>query len=281
MNRNNLLALTIALTVGIIVAGSVLMPVLNDASSDEHYSNALDSDAVYKLKLLDPTATVTISVDMSTSVMTIGDTTFTIDATHEAYIASDHAWFRVYVPSSTTVQYRIDGMDANATTTSNCTITFANGSATFSSGSTALTWTTSEFLFVPSVYGTYGLRSPSEGPQYVNSINDIYVCGVTNNKLVWGQGSTLTDGSNSYEAVFTSAVSLVDGSTNVYEMPTQKDYRMQDGGSGYYPNRTIIPLNISGTSESWDNISSLLGAIPVLIIASLVISAVAIIKKPE
>ena len=278
--KANILTLAITLTVGIILAGSLLMPVINDAATDEKYTNALSSETTYRLELVDPTTTtIEITTDSNNSLITVGGKSFPIDATHEAAILMDGAYFRFAIVSDAlSTIYAKEGSTTQATTTDDATLVIDNGDAEFTAGTTTFSCTVDEFLFLPNNKGEYYLRAPTQGPQYINSIQDIYVSGITNNKMVWGKGNTLTDGTNTYKAVLTSSVTLAEGSTNVYEMPTMKDYRMMDNGTGYYPNRVVVPVNVEGTSESWLSNSTLLYAIPILIIIGLVMGAVSFIS---
>lgn len=280
MELNNKLVTTIiTLTVVVIAVATILMPVINNASSDETYTNVLEAGTTYALDIIEPSnSNVEITTDITNSKLLVNGQEYIIDSTHEAAIMMDGGYFRfASVNDALTTLYAYQGMNAQASTTNEATVTILNGDVAFNSGSISQSWNTNDFIFIPSTSGEYYLRAPTNGPQYINSINDIYVSAITNNKLVWGHGNTLTDGTDSYEAVLTSNVQLVDGSTNVYELPDMKSYRMMDGGSGFYPSRVIVPASVEGTSEGWDSAAALLQAIPVLLIVSLVLGTIGLI----
>lgn len=282
MKTSSMIVAIVMTSVVIILAGALLVPVVNDTSTDTTYSNTLDGSTTYVNKLVDPTdASITINIDPTNSLININGKDYPIDSSHAAIIMMDGGYFRFWDNSGFKTGYAGGGVTSQATNSDSGTITIQNGTVEYTAGEVSLTWQSSDFVLLPDANGTYYVRYAAQGPQYINDIDDIYVASIANNKLVWGNGDTLTDGTNTYEAVLTSDVVQTSGTVDVYTLPTMKSYRMMDSGSGYYPAFVCVPVEVDGTTEGWENISNLLSVIPVMVVVSAVIAAVAIFLKRE
>ena len=275
-----IVAISVSVVVSVILLAGVLMPVIEDASSDVKYSNELSTSITYKNELIKPANTsITVEIDPTNSLIKIGTTEYPINSEHNAYIITDGGYFRFWDNSGFMTGYAGGTATSQATNRTAGTITIENGLITYVSGDVEISWQSSQFILLPNVNGNYYVRTANDGPQYVNDIGDIYVSSIVNNRLVWGNGNTLTDGSNTYEAVLTSDATLVDGTVNVYSLTNMKTYRMMENGTGYYPAFVCVPTEIEGTSEGWENISSLLAVFPILIIVSILVGVLVIFTR--
>ena len=123
--KTNLLTLVVTLTVGIILAGSLLMPVISEATTTER---TLTNEGVYYIQSDNETHTL----EFDHGVYTIDGEVVSIPITEQyTFLATDSAIFRSYGQS---IQIR----GSVSITADSCSLTIANGeiNGTYTSGDT-------------------------------------------------------------------------------------------------------------------------------------------------
>lgn len=111
------------------------------------------------------------------------------------------------------------------------------------------------------------------GTWYVNSINDVTVYGIYltgENDTAFALKNGVVTTAEEYDSHVNYALSKVDGTTDVY---TLSDFTIDIGGETFTPYNSIIIKNCYGHKDSGATYS-LVGLIPILVIAGLVIGVI-------
>ena len=296
MEKTNLLTLVVTLTVGIILAGSLLMPVLSDATTTERtFTNdgksyiKTDSNGIYTLTW-DP-------ADPENAI--VNGESFTIwspeDGTKNISI--------VMIPEIGILRYNhgpnagdfisIQAVGFAYSFTQSFTLTYENGTYTFV-GATTVTGT-SDAIYAIGPNGDFVLKNPTDAA-YVNPDSEIIGMGVTT-VTFWNNGFQVSGTADDIEvyvynlgsgtsAIVTSDVEsdytvlskYLDLSTikqvtfTATATPTEGDPVVKDCTYNYF----LVPYNVTAElSQHLDPAEiTLLNALPILIIIGLVLAGV-------
>ena len=178
---NKLIQVVIAITVGIVVLGSLLVPVITEASSTE---KTFTNDGVFYYGIFEPTDTYELTVDGTTGAITVNDVAIDpiVSASNQgsySLIASDNVLVRYGNNGSYFVQ--VVGIDHNNNTVSvggNQTVTITDGQIYIISTDTTRAFNFTEFYgIVPSE--DEAVMKQSAQAVYVKGDSEIYGSGLT------------------------------------------------------------------------------------------------------
>lgn len=287
MKGNRIVAGIVGLAVCVILVGSLLVPVISEAQDDQEvvYNNIVDTSNFSKIVDFDSVDMV-IVWDTETRVLTVDGSAIPISPFDNTLFVSDQGSVRFGRSQGTSVMY-IEGQNAaQVILTGTVTATIASGVITVACGVDSYTITPIEWLFVPDEAGNYK-NYPNNQPTktlYVNSIDDIYFCGMigtTSIGLFSGNGGLCTfwevADDPSYDMTYT--IERVQGYTDLYEfVPSSYAVSTEAGTNSdltpFSPYWLMVPVEITAHTDVNSSIIGLLGAIPVVIIAAIIIYVV-------
>jgi len=287
MNGSRIVAGVVGLAVCVILVGSLLVPIISEAQDDQEvvYNNIV-SNSNYS-KIIDDDlddVNMVIEWDTATQVLTVDGSSTTVTAYNNTLFVSDQGCIFFSKADGTSTLY-IGGM-ATVTLTGPVTATIASGVITVACGVDSYTITPIEWLFIPDVDGNYkNYRNVyPENTLYVNSIDDIYFCGrITTQSigLISGHGGscTLWDVADDPSYDMTYTIERVQGYTDLFEFIPSSYAVSTEAGTNpdltpFTPYHIMMPLEITAHTDVNSSIIGLLGAIPVVVIAAILIYAV-------
>lgn len=304
---NKFIGLIIGLVVGVVLIGSLLVPVMKDtATTEEKYTN----DGFFYATYLNDESTDVLSYDYTNpTILNVNGTEIDMSSIDSSYdnvsVAFSDKWFIRYAISTSIIYlYETDTESTSAasyaspSTQKNFNLTCSGGTATIIIG---------DDTFSETISGD-GLIITSEKAEYVmkKSATAAYVNG---DSLVYGAGRTdraLGVSGSSYNAIFKASVddgvSIIGMSPNTYTVTDSSVSSVDESGyvldlykltsfgialtdgtnSGTITyNQIFVPSEV--TAERAQHMSSsenaLILVIPVLFIVSLVIFAVRFINR--
>lgn len=290
MEKTNLLTLVVTLTLGIILAGSLLMPVISDATETER---TFTNDGLIRMDKVDTDYSASIFWDHTDpTVITVNDETYelpqnlpialTVGGTEEFFIRYNTDAVYIFQNNST--------MAASVTNGTDLTVTIANGEITSTDGTYTITFTYSDSLFIVSDKGKYVMKNTSEAA-YVKGDSDIhaygrtYLTGTINTACNFAIDGTITDGftiegwgttSTITATEYTVTSEVVAGYVDLHKF-TKIDFTASDGtntATATY-GQVIVPYEV--TAELTNHLNSgeiaIMNALPIMIIVALVVMA--------
>ena len=278
--NNKLIPIVLTLVVGIILAGSVLVPVLNDAQKDIGPKVSYDNtpiDSNYKFLGTDEALEITLTKNGDTGLwdVEINGETYTTTADQNLTLLYSDALSMNKNANGTAIEINYGNGEIIASYATK-TITFENGVVTLEIPTASFSWTgTYSWVYIWNNDGTW-INHAGSYSAYVSSINDL-VCG---GSYTTGENDcfySIKDGvlsiTGDYEHSFTYNLTKVEGTTDVYELSSLV---ITVGDETFTPFRTLVPETITGHEASGASYS-LLGAIPVMVIVALIMGAVGMI----
>lgn len=290
--KTNVLTLAITLTLGIILAGSVLMPVINDAQKDigpaVTYNNSLTSTNQYRYDYVDSVEMTAIASETDGIYydFIINGKAVTIVNDYMIAILSDG--FSMQIGSAGQFAYNVPtdpfAASTNPTPTNYplVTLTMANGEWTLKGGDTELATGSYSWLVTYVDNGRYVAHNSSVVGAYCQEAKDFivyggnYASGDLDTYYAYGNG-VMSWGVSDYDAKLNWAATLVDGTTDIYKVTTC-DITVSDGENSetFTPYRCLYVYEVTGHAAS-GAAYSLLGALPIMVIVGLVLAATAAI----
>ena len=288
--KTNALTLIITLVVGVILAGSLLGPVISDAQKtigDEvTYTNSMTSSNQYRYDYVDSlelTATASETDGVSYDFV-INGKEITLIGDYMLAVASDGIVIQIGTAGqfaySTYMETYASEPNLSPTTYPEVTLTMSGGSWSLKAGDTTLkdgtyTWIVTykdDGRYVAhnsSVVGAYCHETPSDFIVYGGG----YSSGDLDTFYSYGQGK-LTVAVSDYEGTLNWNTTLVDGTTDVYKVTTC-NITISDGENNetYTPYRCLYLYEVTG-HESGGASYTLIGAIPIMVIVALLMLAV-------
>lgn len=272
--NNKLIAIVMTLVVGIILAGSVLMPVVNDArtttSTEVNYTN---EEATFRMAGASDVVTLTLSSGTVTlndvAIEKISNSNILLsDAVSLDQFQYQGNWLnRMWFKDSTALQYP----SAFELTFENGTV---SGTVTISNETTDID-TTYSYLFYADSEGDYIQMTNNDWANgvYLNNANQLILSGL------------YTTGENDTTYSYVNGVFTTGGDyTGSVELTTEKvgmdvikatALTVTIGEETFTPFRALVPMTVVGHTET--PASSLIGVIPVLVIVSLVVAAIGMV----
>lgn len=291
--KTNVLTLAITLTLGIILAGSVLIPVLNDAQKEigpeVTYNNSLTSTNQYRYDYVDSvelTATASETQGINYDYVINGQT---ITPINDYMLAILSDGFSLQIGSGGQFAYSRPSDPYAATTNPapatypTVTLTMANGEWLLKGGETELNSGTYSWLVTYVENGKYVAHNSSVVNAYCHGNSEdfiVYGSNYTSGDLdtfyAYGKG-TMSWGVSEYDAELNWTATLVDGTTDIYKVTTC-DITVSDGENSetFTPYRCLYIYEVTGHAAS-GAAYSLLGALPIMVIIGLVLAATAAI----
>lgn len=294
--KMKIVGISIAAVLVVIVLASVLMPVLDDATT---VNESFENDGIRMAKLNDDSSLTIVWDHTAPNSVTIGSNV--IDMTQTAgtmqmVCASENFYLRWYSVSDTVKGVQLYNgttrLDGNLSSGKDLTVTIASGSVTATNGTDTGTFTLGDHAFVRDAAGAYVL-SDSASPVKVlgnTEINVLAMSQVMSNSYppigVFASGSVddgmeYTSFYSTYTATFAdSAVSStsVSGFEDLYDVDKCTVSLTQEGitKAATY-NTIIVPLEISAERAVHlsDGANMLLSTIPVMIILAIIMGIVA------
>lgn len=280
--KTNILTLAITLTIGVILAGSLLMPVIIDAQTTMGdpitYTNTSSYGEIYVTE--DISGTHTIVMDAESNTITYDSEV--ISSPTRGYIVVTDAIVVVNQGAYITICYGSDTYQFNASWGNSYDITFEDGTATMirtSSGGTQTTFT-KEYTWIGYKVASGGnyINMSSDANKYLSNMNNLLSVGYYSS----GDNDTfycLKDGEITIsETTFTASVALsstdiVSGTTDVYyAYPV-----ISVDEESYTPYVWAVQKEIYGHQTAGASYE-LLGAIPIIVIIGLVLAGVGAIS---
>lgn len=291
--KANILTLAITLTLGVILAGSLLMPVIEDTQEtigpEVTYTNKMTSSNQYRYDYVDSlelTATASETDGVSYDFV-INGKEITLIGDYMLAVASDGIVIQIGTAGqfaySTYMETYASEPNLSPTTYPEVTLTMSGGSWSLKAGDTTLkdgtyTWIVTykdDGRYVAhnsSVVGAYCHETPSDFIVYGGG----YSSGDLDTFYSYGRGK-LTVAVSDYEGTLNWNTTLVDGTTDVYKVTTC-NITISDGENNetYTPYRCLYLYEVTGHAAS-GAAYSLLGALPIMVIVGLVLAATAAI----
>lgn len=291
--KNNILVLAITLTVGVILVGSVLSPVISDSvkSFTDEYENGPQSSSVNL-------ATYSTSADFDITMVKNGDTweITGIDVNPLAggsYMITDN----LLVVLSSTYGYNIRGLNESQVFVA-LTPTDWNGVTTnvtsVSIDVTPTSITVSDADSVQSSYtfpSTYAVYSDLDGDRvictspkevYTSGGSDIISLGLNNTKFFWttnGADSKAVYNATLLDTTLNCPLTEVSADVDKIEVGVGGDYivtALYNGNSfDLAPQYVSVPKVLYQEIEIGSDVAPLLTAIPLIVIVALLVFAVA------
>lgn len=268
--KTNLLTLVITLVVGIILAGSLLAPVVADArtttSTEVNYTN---ESTLFKMASAEET--VTISLASGTVTLNGAEVTHTTNSnillsdafSVDQFIYQGNWLTRAWYKDSTALSYP---------TAFN--LTFENGTVTgtiTTSGTTNNVNDTYTYLYYADESGNFTqISSNVWADVYVNSTKEIVLAGL----YYTGSNSTTytyIDGNFEVEGDYTGSVDFDTESVGI-DVLKVTGITVTIGEETFTPYRFLVPAEVTGHTET--SISSLLGVIPIMVIVAILMTAI-------
>lgn len=284
--KTNVLTLAITLTVGIILAGSLLMPVLNDATTTEHKIintgayNLTDDDTDYTI-IYDPTGKFVIGDD-EIPFNTLPADSITIASAKDMLLR-----FQNFAPQSYNLWLFIDGKTpfivANSNNASNVEITFNEGSLTTNSAIEE-TYTSDDSIRIFNPNGAYTMTKNNESATILKDTTVIVGNGTTQVNS-WTNRFYIEGTAEDITVTPASGITVSNVTVNTTEISQYKEavklnsvtFTATDGENTVNAtyNRVIVPIEINAElAQHLDNGEiAILNALPILIIAALVVMA--------
>ena len=218
MNMKPIVAVAIALTVGIVTFAGVLIPAIeNGVATEDTYTNT----GIFNAKSLTETSETTLSFDHTKpDILTVDgvdiDMSDTVSPYSQVTVIFTNDWFARYILGNQAISvYKCGTNSANAigggsvSSGNDLSISISNGSATITFGDTTLTYDVSgDGVILSPTKGDYVIKKASD-TAYVNSDSIVYGAGRTDRAL--GQSST------SFNAILKASID--DGVTAIAYSP--------------------------------------------------------------
>lgn len=274
----------IGLVIAVLIIATVAVPVISDAQSTQEtvHNNALDS----RLSLIDDAeGEIVISKDAGSAQWKIGGQTITLPGESVLYMSDG-----LYLMSTASGgQLRISEQGFQAIGTDQAfSLTASSDSLSYTIGSGSAVTMPVEWSYRYALSGDYLSVKLSQGPVYVNSVNDISV-------FVHASGMTITvhDGAVSCVADGTGqelaasmqvALTAVDGYDNLYTVG-ENSITITVGGES--PTTVVVPSasaafvassEVVGLKSGGSAAQALLGAVALMLFIVPVMMAVRIIS---
>lgn len=277
--NNKLIPIVLTLVVGIILAGSVLVPVLNDAQKDLG-DPITKTNPVYNswYRDIEPTDVW----EMSSTGYVLNDET--MDTGYRQAVFGDSFVLYLNALNLDNIGYVIGKNDENPTqlvNTKSYTITFDNNTISIVDGDNTAVYSkeyTWAYTLCPSEdtakWGTI-TRIGDGDTTYILNNNQVVLSGYyytgDNDTFYSYKDGTLYIGS--YEGGMEITKTLVDGTTDIYKIDTEV---VTVGDETFTPYITLVPISVTGHATAGASYS-LLGAIPIMVIVALIMGAVGMI----
>ena len=308
MERTNLLTLVITLTLGVILSGSILMPVITDAQTNLGNATIINNENITPTAdytLNDFTMTLTAANDGDGYAVYVNDVGFEKPSRSKVALISDFLLVHASSESGRSAEIRYWDVENSVEYSPNVndpiTITYTHNDhkLTYVVGSTTIIFENTSFVFVWDENGQYGeVISYSDYPSKafrMESINDqswgvfeyagsFTVGEETHRGLItqtkYGIESYFAEDPNWTVTLEYGTPTLKDGTTDLYDGLEPKFVITDEDGNTaeYQPYRSFV-LNEANGHQTAGAAYFLLGAIPIMVIIALIMVAVGVVAR--
>lgn len=275
--KTNILTLVITLTLGVILVGSLLAPTISDATQS---MEKVERDQANIMNLMSETSEFTLTFDHSTRAITLNDVALENLTDKETLLVSDKVCVKkATVLSAPSLVIWADGLESETISGINkdISISLSSGTLTFTNGDYTETYTTT-FAYIYDKSGDYAAIKDN----YTNAVkvNDGDKVVLFNNMGWWA---------NSYAPVVVTATSgEVTGAITEYAANGTTGTAVDltaTFATGSFDNLTITSTQptlqaiapATYTDYESNGYGALFGAMPILVIISLVLVGVSAI----
>lgn len=289
---NKIIGLLIGLAVGVLLVGSVLAPIVNDAMDDEKtiYNNNITNDPTLYVDR-DMTTSYVIEYVPGNNYITIDGKDLSISTYGGNVIWSSAGYLLASTDVSTVTHYYgyiVDstGVHNGVDTTTKIVVNVVNDDITITFQGTGTTYNLNDcdWIAYPSEKGTHKMTTSNRTlPIYVNSIDDVlgtfYVNTQTYGLVSFiGENGTRANGDsvkmvvNAVENDTYRDLYVLAGGTSVYIDPA---VLVNSNGSNVIPMSYLVPYEVETSTETGYSIIALYATIPMLVILALASVAIA------
>lgn len=286
--KTNILTLVITLAVGIILAGSLLGPVISDAQNTIGPEITMTNESSFVLKeadsgdvlknvrtTVDETRTDTWTFNNTAIVgPSSGGTNWTVgimsDSVYMQINAADNASAGSWLYMDGTETYHYFG--SITVTFTDTEIQIDTGTAS-TSANVGYTWA---YVICPYDEGEY-IAPSLGGTGYVSKATDVLLCGFYStgelDTMYYyhnGQNYVSTEG---YSMVTNVDLTLHEGTTDIYDATVSATVTDGTDSETFTPFRIFVPYEVTG-HEAGGASYTLLGAIPIIVIVAILMVAV-------
>ena len=297
MEKTNLLTLVVTLTVGIILAGSLLMPVLSDATTTE---KTLTNDGLFEMKAVDATTDFTLEWDYTTpNQITVNDEVveltkgqFALTVFFTEDLIFRHTWSDSISVYETANNSTSPVIIASVGFTRNLTASCEDGTLTVIAGATTKTSTMTSGM-IAATDGTHVMKDAT-ATAYLLDNSEFYGAGYTSNAL----NAASTNFLGIFKGTIDGGITIISQVPEDYELSnieqnytqiqtstykelygyTSFEYDLTDGeNTGHVTySQIVVPKEINAelAQHLEDASITLLNALPILIIIGLVLAGV-------
>lgn len=288
--KTNLLTLVVTLTLGIILCGSLLVPIIDDvqmtAGDPVTYTNVGQSGNDYRYDYVDSIEFTATAADSYWTDIKINDQAIA-PLTNDYMMAILSDTYYIQIGQAGQIAWGYIGNAINNGTYSNTegtlSITLANGEIEVTGGTTGTLYT-GEYTWAVTIVenGTYIAKNSNPANAYCDGkvenfilYSGNYTSGDLDTFYAYGKG-TLTLGVTTYTGSVNLTATLVEGTTDVYKVSlcnvTINDPDNNDSET-FTPYRALIKETVTG-HEASGAAYSLYAAIPIIVIIGLVLAGV-------
>lgn len=285
--NNKLIVSVIGVTLGLILTGSVLVPVLSDAERTsgeivtyDNLNGRYGADAYYMTE-------GSVSATMGPEGVLINGVLWYDIGTQNTRTIFSEAFALLKTPGAATgaiIFYDDNNRTVNINTSSSFSLSASNGAYTVEVNGAEYTGTYSKVYYEDLAGTDYILLNiATTAHAYVSSIDDVfcggfYSTGALDTPYLYEKGVGSTSVEN-YVCSATYSMALVDGTTDIYDL---KNFNIviTDGESteSFNPYVVVVPATVSGHKIN-EATTSLFMAIPVLVILALLMMAATTIRS--
>lgn len=287
--KKNLLTLVVTLTLGVILCGSLLMPVIDDiqmtSGTPVTYTNVGSSLNPYHYDYVDSVDFTATAGDSNWTDITVNGQEITLISDYMLGLISDVISIQIGDFGQIRWELSAETITGGSYSISEGTLkaTFANGEFEIVGGTTG-TLQSGEYSWVVTYVedGSYIARNGNPIGAYCDGKADNfilysgnYTTGDLDTFYSYGKGA-LSLGVSTYTGSVNLTTTLVDGTTDIYKVSTCNvtitDPDLEDSET-FTPYRALIRETITGHSTS-GAAHSLYAAIPIILIIGLVLAGV-------
>lgn len=284
--ENKAVKIIIACVVGVILIGSLLVPIINDANKDisTPFNNAISAAYVEKIEDLNDADITIVANGMEAEITVDGNTrTEHLQAGRNALVFSQNIYLRYDGSSGFCMLYNTGSADgASFTSTAPVTVVIKEGKITLTDSATenpvSVTVDLEGFLFIPNQNGDYQNVVAGASAVYFNDPSQIYYVGANGTYAYTGNGGnvSLLNTTADYTAGF-ATIASVNGQKDMFTAQLS-NMQVTFGSTTLTPAFFVIPNVVYGHSDTEMQAVTLLYVIPVMLLVALVVMAVSMFR---
>lgn len=280
--NNKLIMSVVGIAICVILVGSVLAPVVDEAQINAGAPLTVDNnkfDSYYTAPQNGDVITINNQGVSYNSTLVPG--------TYRGAMYADTVFISYFAPTDTSNGFFVgkDNVTHTLESGKTCTITFTAGNTytiSYDGVDYDLSYTWAYILCDESIASYATILDLRYAPGYITSSNDVLACGYYST----GENDTFYTYHNGavYAGPFGGSANIVldtlmEGSTDIYKID-ENDVTLTIGGETFTPYIVLVPLTVTGHADH-GGYSGLLAAILPIIIVSLIVSVIAVVRPRD